>query len=90
MPKPEMMLVDQHGRAFRGKYKKWKDGRILYSKGWRTLWKLNGVSLDDFCLCEFKRGKNYGLYLKVTIVYVNGGPPICMAEDSDEGNGAKV
>ncbi|XP_073309007.1 uncharacterized protein [Primulina huaijiensis] len=84
LPKPEIMLVDQHGREFRGKYKKWKDGRILYSKGWRTLWKLNGVSLDDFCLCEFKRGENYGLYLKVTIIYVNGGPPICMADDSDQ------
>ncbi|XP_075477571.1 uncharacterized protein LOC142518662 [Primulina tabacum] len=84
LPKPEMMLVDQQGRTFRGKYKKWKDGRILYSKGWRTLWKVNGVSLDDFCLCEFKRGENYGLYLKVTIIYVNGGPPICMADDSDQ------
>ncbi|KZV34032.1 hypothetical protein F511_02805 [Dorcoceras hygrometricum] len=76
MPKPEMRLIDPHGRVFKGKYKKWKDGRTLYSKGWRTLWKVNCISGDDYCICEFHQGEDGKLYLQVHIIYINGGPPI--------------
>ncbi|KAI3451161.1 hypothetical protein Pfo_007826 [Paulownia fortunei] len=62
----EIMLVDPRGRQFRAKCKKWKDGRMIVSGGWRSLCRLNFVQQEDKCICEFVQGGGRRLLLNVS------------------------
>ncbi|CAI9775344.1 unnamed protein product [Fraxinus pennsylvanica] len=49
----EMFLIDPEGRQFQTKLTTWKDGRVWYSGGWKSLCALNSVRGKDTCICEF-------------------------------------
>ncbi|KAK6121937.1 hypothetical protein DH2020_044320 [Rehmannia glutinosa] len=63
----EITLVDPRRRAFRAKCKKWKDGRMIVTGGWRRLCRLNLVTKDDRCICEFIQEEDRRLYLNVSV-----------------------
>ncbi|XP_073135596.1 uncharacterized protein [Henckelia pumila] len=67
LPKPTMLLVDPEGREFQGKFKIWKDGRIVYSGQWKSLLRRNDIEIGDTCICEFLNGVQ-GLYLKISFL----------------------
>ncbi|KAL3655761.1 hypothetical protein CASFOL_000157 [Castilleja foliolosa] len=68
----EIMLVDPADREYRGKCKKWSDGRVVISGGWRSLCRLNVVGQDDKCICEFVEGTKGRLFLNISFVRANG------------------
>ncbi|XP_012838181.1 PREDICTED: putative B3 domain-containing protein At5g66980 [Erythranthe guttata] len=64
-----MFLVDERGNKWKSKMIKWKDGRLWCTKGWRNLCNVNGINLDDTCICEFVREEGCEEYsLLVTVV----------------------
>ncbi|KAK6121855.1 hypothetical protein DH2020_044409 [Rehmannia glutinosa] len=67
----EITLVDPRRREFRAKCKKWKDGRMVVTGGWRRLCKLNLVAKDDRCICEFVQGEDRRPYLNVSFIRGN-------------------
>ncbi|XP_075503988.1 uncharacterized protein LOC142541318 [Primulina tabacum] len=67
LPKPQMLLVDPHGREFHAKYRRWTDGRIRYTREWKFLLRTNNIVVGDTCICEFMEGEK-GLYLKVSFI----------------------
>ncbi|XP_073284099.1 uncharacterized protein [Primulina huaijiensis] len=67
LPKPQMLLVDPHGREFHAKYRRWTDGRIRYTREWKFLLRRNNIVVGDTCICEFMEGEK-GLYLKVSFI----------------------
>ncbi|KAK6125795.1 hypothetical protein DH2020_040466 [Rehmannia glutinosa] len=67
----EIILVDPRRREFCAKCKQWKDGRIMLSGGWKSLCRLNLVTQDDKCICEFVQGEGRRLFLNVTFVRAN-------------------
>ncbi|KAL9143569.1 hypothetical protein ABFS82_14G244100 [Erythranthe guttata] len=63
-----MFLVDERGNKWKSKMIKWKDGRLWCTKGWRNLCNVNGINLDDTCICEFVREEGceeYSLFVSV-------------------------
>ncbi|KAL8516037.1 hypothetical protein ACS0TY_014641 [Phlomoides rotata] len=48
-----LFLVDERGNKWETKVKKWKDGRVMCSGGWRSLCNVNNINKDDTCICEF-------------------------------------
>ncbi|KAI3465829.1 hypothetical protein Pfo_022492 [Paulownia fortunei] len=69
---PEViMFFDPSGRQFRAKRKMWKDGRMFYSKGWKSLCKMNLVEKDDKCICEFVHGGGGNIHISVSFVRAN-------------------
>ncbi|KAL8029813.1 hypothetical protein ABFX02_14G247400 [Erythranthe guttata] len=64
----KIILVDERGNKFKSKIKKWKDGRMWCTKGWRSLCNVNGINADDTCICEFVREgdtEEYSLLVRV-------------------------
>ncbi|KAL7085020.1 hypothetical protein ACP275_14G257000 [Erythranthe tilingii] len=64
----KIVLVDERGNKFKSKIKKWKDGRMWCTKGWRSLCNVNGINADDTCICEFVREggtEEYSLLVRV-------------------------
>ncbi|XP_073049724.1 uncharacterized protein [Primulina eburnea] len=72
LPKPHMLLVDPHGREFHARYRRWSDGRILYTREWKFLLRRNNIVVGDTCICEFVEG-DMGLYLKVSFLRKSSG-----------------
>ncbi|GER49613.1 AP2/B3-like transcriptional factor family protein [Striga asiatica] len=65
----EITLVDSNNREFRGKVRKWGDGRVVISGGWKCLWRMNLAKEDDKVICEFVSGENgCRLMMKVSFV----------------------
>ncbi|XP_051138528.1 B3 domain-containing protein At4g34400-like [Andrographis paniculata] len=63
-------FIDQTGRRIVAKCKKWKDGRVAISGGWRKLCTLNYIQKDDRCICELVEGEEE-LAVHVTIIRGN-------------------
>lgn len=49
----EITLVDPEGREFASECKQWSDGRIIVTKGWPRLCRVNSITPYDKCICEF-------------------------------------
>ncbi|XP_059287055.1 B3 domain-containing protein At5g60140-like [Lycium ferocissimum] len=67
---PSSMTIRSAGKEYETKLKIWKDGRIWLHGGWRSLCRWNLVEKNDWCICEFVRGKGKkGLYLRVQVLH---------------------
>ncbi|CAI9786548.1 unnamed protein product [Fraxinus pennsylvanica] len=62
----EMSLIDPQDRQFQVKLIRWKDDRVWYRGGWKSLCAVNFVSAEDTCICEFVGGR-----LRVEVVRRN-------------------
>ncbi|XP_047331636.1 B3 domain-containing protein At5g60140-like [Impatiens glandulifera] len=49
----KVMLLDQEGRRIYVKVVTWKDGRTWLTRGWKSFVKINNLSDEDRCICEF-------------------------------------
>ncbi|XP_051138255.1 B3 domain-containing protein At4g34400-like [Andrographis paniculata] len=63
-------FIDPTGKRFVAKCKKWKDGRVAISGGWRKLCNLNFIEKGDRCICELVEGEDE-LVIHVTVVRGN-------------------
>ncbi|XP_060173033.1 uncharacterized protein LOC132603802 [Lycium barbarum] len=67
---PSSMTIRAAGKEYETKLKIWKDGRIWLHGGWRNLCRWNHVEKNDWCICEFVRGKGKkGFYLQVQVLH---------------------
>ncbi|KAG6415111.1 hypothetical protein SASPL_122513 [Salvia splendens] len=57
--KSKMLVVDVSGRKWGSKIKKWNDGRLWCTGGWKRMCTANNISAHDTCICEFvQRGSD--------------------------------
>ncbi|KAH6814633.1 hypothetical protein C2S51_023651 [Perilla frutescens var. frutescens] len=60
-----MFLVDGSGKKWETKMKKWGDGRLWCTRGWKSLCNVNNIGVDDTCICEFVQRPQDGLCMLV-------------------------
>ncbi|XP_057781794.1 putative B3 domain-containing protein Os04g0347400 isoform X2 [Salvia miltiorrhiza] len=65
-----MLMEDASGRRWESMIKKWKDGRVWCTRGWKRLCDANGIGPDDICICEFVQQDARTLCMLVRVVDV--------------------
>ncbi|XP_047970405.1 B3 domain-containing protein REM20-like [Salvia hispanica] len=66
--KSKMLVVDASGRKWGSKIKKWSDGRVWCTGGWKRMCAANNISTHDTCICEFVQRGSDGMYMLVHAV----------------------
>ncbi|KAL1558139.1 B3 domain-containing protein REM20-like [Salvia divinorum] len=64
----KMLVVDASGRKWHSRIKKWKDGRLWCTGGWKKMCTANNISAHDTCICEFVQRGSDVLYMLVHAV----------------------
>ncbi|KAG6417632.1 hypothetical protein SASPL_119816 [Salvia splendens] len=64
----KMLVVDASGRKWGSKIKKWNDGRLWCTGGWKRMCAANNISTHDTCICEFVQRGSDDMYMLVHAV----------------------
>lgn len=64
----KFFLIDKNGMKWEAEIKKWKDGRLWCTSGWKMMCRANNIKEDDTCICEFVQEGRFGLSMLVRVV----------------------